>query len=469
VAALPHRFGDRTPIADVRSVHDGLPAGERSGASYRLAGRVMARRGQGKLSFLDLEDRSGRMQLLASEDRLGPELFEAVKEVKLGDVVGVEGEAVASRRGELSLDLTGYQLLAHCQLPLPDLHHGLTDVEARYRQRYLDLLVNPESRTVFQLRARIITALRRHLDEDGFVEVETPILQPLYGGANARPFTTHHNELDRNLYLRIATELYLKRLVVGGLERVYEIGKDFRNEGVSYKHNPEFTMLEWYEAYADNEDAMRRTESLVAFAAQQALGTTVIDVKGQAVDLAPPWARIPLGLAIAEKTGVDPLEGPRDEARLRGRLEADGVDTSRDTSWPGLVDHMLSHYVEPYLVEPTFLTDYPVELSPLARRNPDDPTRVERFEAFCGGMEIANGFSELIDPDDQLARFEEQAELGRAGDADAHPVDHDYVNALRYGLPPTGGVGLGIDRLLMLLTGRDSIREVVLFPALRDR
>ena len=315
----------------------------------------------------------------------------------------------------------------------------------------------------------MITALRRHLDEDGFVEVETPILVPLYGGANARPFTTHHNELDRDLYLRIATELYLKKLVVGGLERVYEMGKDFRNEGVSYKHNPEFTMLEWYEAYADCEDAMRRTESLVSFAAQQALGTTVIDAKGQAVDLAPPWARIPLGLAIAEKTGLDPLEGPRDEARLRGRLEADGVDTSHDTSWPGLVDHMLSHYVEPYLVEPTFLTDYPVELSPLARRNPDDPTRVERFEAFCGGMEIANGFSELIDPDDQLARFEEQAEMGRAGDAAAHPVDHDYVNALRYGLPPTGGVGLGIDRLLMLLTGRDSIREVVLFPALRDR
>ena len=469
MAALPHRFGDRTPIADVRSVHDGLPAGERSGASYRLAGRVMARRGQGKLSFLDLEDRSGRMQLLASEDRLGPELFEAVREVKLGDVVGVEGEAVASRRGELSLDLTGYQLLAHCQLPLPDLHHGLTDVEARYRQRYLDLLVNAgEPHDLPAARARDHRAapasrrgrLRRGRDADP---------RPLYGGANARPFTTHHNELDRDLYLRIATELYLKRLVVGGLERVYEIGKNFRNEGVSYKHNPEFTLLEWYEAYADCEDAMRRTEDLVRFAAQQALGTTVIEAKGQAVDLAPPWARIPLGLAIAEKTGVDPLEGPRDEARLRGRLEADGVDTTHDTSWAALVDHMLSHYVEPYLVEPTFLVDYPVELSPLARRNPDDPTRVERFEAFCGGMEIANGFSELIDPDDQLARFEDQAELGRAGDAEAHPVDHDYVNALRYGLPPTGGVGLGIDRVLMLLTGRDSIREVVLFPALRDR
>jgi len=469
VERLPHRFGDRTPIAEVRAAHEGLAAGESSGATYRLAGRVLGRRGQGKLSFLDLEDRTGRMQLLASADGLGEEAFAGVRDVKLGDVVGVEGEAVASRRGELSLQLTGYTLLAHNQMPLPDLHHGLTDVEARYRQRYLDLLVNPESRAIFELRARIVSAARRFLDERGFIEVETPVLVPLYGGANARPFTTHHNELDRDLYLRIATELYLKRLVVGGLERVYEIGKVFRNEGVSFKHNPEFTMLESYEAFADCEDTMRLTESLVAAAAQAALGTTEVEVRGRRVDLAPPWPRVPLGLAIAERSGIDPLEGPRDEARLRERLQADGVDTSRDTTWPALVDHMLSHYVEPELVEPVFLVDYPVELSPLARRNPDDPSRVERFEAFCGGMEIANGFSELTDPDDQLARFEEQAAAGRAGDAEAHPVDEDYVAALRYGLPPTGGVGVGIDRLVMLLTGRDSIREVVLFPALRDR
>ena len=303
------------------------------------------------------------MQLLASEDRLGPELFEAVREVKLGDVVGVEGEAVASRRGELSLDLTGYQLLAHCQLPLPDLHHGLTDVEARYRQRYLDLLVNPESRTIFQLRARVITALRRHLDEDGFVEVETPTLVPLYGGANARPFTTHHNELDRDLYLRIATELYLKRLVVGGLERVYEIGKNFRNEGVSYKHNPEFTLLEWYEAYADCEDAMRRTEASCG--------------SRRSRPSARPSSRPRARRSISRRPGrasrwASPSPRRRASTRSRGRATRPGCAAgSRPTAWtppttrPGqLVDHMLSHYVEPYLVEPTFLVDYPVELSP---------------------------------------------------------------------------------------------------------
>jgi lysyl-tRNA synthetase class 2 len=469
VQDLPHRFGDRTPIAELRERHDGLAAGEASGQSYRLAGRVLGRRGQGKLTFLDLEDRSGRLQLLASEDVLGSEAYSRVREVKLGDIVGVEGEAVSSRRGELSLQVTAYQLLAECTLPLPDLHHGLTDVESRYRHRYLDLLANPENRAVFETRARVISAARRFLDERGFIEVETPVLVPLYGGAAARPFVTHHNELDRDLYLRIATELYLKRLIVGGMERVYEIGKDFRNEGVSYKHNPEFTMLESYEAYADCEDTMRLTEGLVANAAQQALGTTVVEIKGQRVDLAPPWERKPLGEAIRERTGIDPLEGPRDEARLRAHLAADGVDASRDPNWAALVDHMLSHYVEPHIVAPTFLVDYPVELSPLARRNPDDPSRVERFEAFCGGMEIANGFSELIDPDDQLARFEEQAAAGRAGDVEAHPVDEDYVTALRYGMPPTGGVGVGIDRLTMLLTGRESIREVVLFPALRDR
>jgi lysyl-tRNA synthetase class 2 len=344
----------------------------------------------------------------------------------------------------------------------------VSDVETRYRHRYLDLLANPEVRDDFTLRARMITAGRRYLDEAGFVEVETPVLQPVYGGALARPFTTYHNELERTLYLRIATELYLKRLIVGGLERVYEIGKDFRNEGVSFKHNPEFTMVEWYEAYADFEDGMRRTEGFVAACAQGALGTTRIDVGGTTVDLAPPWRRVRLGEAIAQEAGIDPMQ-ERDPERLRATLLGLGVAAAAgDSTWGELVDRYLSHFVEPRIVEPTFLVDYPFELSPLARPRQDDPTLVERFEAFCGGMEFANGYSELTDPDVQRRRFQEQVSARAAGAEEAHPLDEDYLEALAYGLPPTAGVGVGIDRLAMLLTGRRSIRDVVLFPALRS-
>jgi lysyl-tRNA synthetase class 2 len=466
MVGLPHRFADRSAVADVLAAHDDLEPGASSGARYRLAGRVLGRRGMGKASFLDLEDRSGRIQLMASSDGLGAQ-YEQLLDVNLGDIVGVSGEAVRSRRGELSLQLDSYQLLAPCERPLPDKHHGLADVETRYRQRYLDLLINPEVRAEFELRARAITALRRELDGAGFIEVETPVLQPLYGGANARPFTTHHNELDRDLYLRIATELYLKRLIVGGLERVYEIGKDFRNEGVSFKHNPEFTLLEWYEAYADVDDAMTRTESLVAAAAIAANGTTRVTRDGLEVDLAPPWPRIPLARAIEERSGIDPL-AVRDPDELRRLAVAAGAAAAAgDRTWPQLVDRLLSHFVEPNVTTPVFLVDYPVELSPLARRREDDPSMVERFEAFVLGMEIANGFSELNDADDQLSRFQEQVRNREAGDEDAQPLDEDYVEALRYGMPPTGGVGLGIDRLVMLLSDRRSIRDVILFPALR--
>jgi lysyl-tRNA synthetase class 2 len=466
MVGLPHRFADRSAVADVLAAHDDLEPGASSGARYRLAGRVLGRRGMGKASFLDLEDRSGRIQLMASSDGLGAQ-YEQLLDVNLGDIVGVSGEAVRSRRGELSLQLDSYQLLAPCERPLPDKHHGLADVETRYRQRYLDLLINPEVRAEFELRARAITALRRELDGAGFIEVETPVLQPLYGGANARPFTTHHNELDRDLYLRIATELYLKRLIVGGLERVYEIGKDFRNEGVSFKHNPEFTLLEWYEAYADVDDAMTRTESLVAAAAIAANGTTRVTRDGLEVDLSPPWPRVPLARAIEERSGIDPL-AVRDADELRRLAVAAGAAAAAgDKTWPQLVDRLLSHFVEPNVTTPVFLVDYPVELSPLARRREDDPSMVERFEAFVLGMEIANGFSELNDADDQLSRFQEQVRNREAGDEDAQPLDEDYVEALRYGMPPTGGVGLGIDRLVMLLSDRRSIRDVILFPALR--
>ncbi len=467
-ASLPHRFGDRDLIGALRSAEEGLEAEQSGERVWRVAGRVLGRRGQGGVTFIDLEDVSGRVQLLVELARLGEEAYEVVRTVSIGDLVGVQGTAFRTRRGELSVQVAEWQFLAPCRLPFPDRHHGLQDVEVRHRQRYLDLMTDAEARERFIARARMIASIRRSLDDAGFVEVETPVLQPLYGGAAARPFITHHNQLDRDLYLRVATELYLKRLVVGGLERVYELGKDFRNEGVSHKHNPEFTMLEFYEAYADCEDVMGRTEQLVVAAAEAVCGTTKVTIKDQEVDLAGPWPRITLGAAIEAKTGINPMTLGRDPAPLEAYLKGQGIDTSRDKTWAQLVDHMLSHFVEPTLIAPTFIVDYPVELSPLSRRKPGEDGVVERFEAFCGGMEISNGFTELNDPDDQRARFEEQAEMGRAGDDEAHPVDEDYVTALEYGLPPTGGVGLGIDRLAMLLTGQETIREVVLFPAMRS-
>ncbi len=466
-ASLPHRFGDRDQIGALRTAEEQLEPEQSGERVWRISGRVLGRRGQGGVTFIDLEDVTGRVQLLAELERMGEEAYEVVRSVSIGDLVGVQGTAFRTRRGELSLQVAEWTFLAPCRLPFPDRHHGLQDVEVRHRQRYLDLMTDAEARERFIARARMIASIRRSLDEADFVEVETPVLQPLYGGAAARPFITHHNTLDRDLYLRVATELYLKRLVVGGLEKVYELGKDFRNEGVSHKHNPEFTMLEFYEAYADCEDVMGRTEQLVVAAAQAVCGTTKVTIKGQEVDLAGPWPRITLGAAIEEKTGINPMTLGRDPKPLEDYLKSQGIDTSRDKTWAQLVDHLLSHYVEPTLISPTFIIDYPVELSPLSRRKPGEDGVVERFEAFCGGMEISNGFSELNDPDDQRARFEEQAEMGRAGDDEAHPVDEDYVTALEYGLPPTGGVGLGIDRLAMLLTGQDTIREVVLFPAMR--
>ena len=466
-ASLPHRFGDRDQIGALRTAEEQLEPEQSGDRVWRISGRVLGRRGQGGVTFIDLEDVSGRVQLLAELERMGEEAYEVVRTVSIGDLVGVQGTAFRTRRGELSLQVTEWTFLAPCRLPFPDRHHGLQDVEVRHRQRYLDLMTDAEARERFIARARMIASIRRSLDAADFVEVETPVLQPLYGGAAARPFITHHNTLDRDLYLRVATELYLKRLVVGGLEKVYELGKDFRNEGVSHKHNPEFTMLEFYEAYADCEDVMGRTEQLVVAAARAVCGTTKVTIKGQEVELAGPWPRITLGAAIEEKTGINPMTLGRDPQPLEEYLKSQGIDTSRDKTWAQLVDHLLSHYVEPTLIAPTFIIDYPVELSPLSRRKPGEDGVVERFEAFCGGMEISNGFSELNDPDDQRARFEEQAAMGRAGDDEAHPVDEDYVTALEYGLPPTGGVGLGIDRLAMLLTGQETIREVVLFPAMR--
>jgi lysyl-tRNA synthetase class 2 len=459
VDPFPHAFAGVGPVTRVQEEHAALEPGEETDAAYRVAGRLTARRGHGGAAFLDLTDRSGRIQVHARKDVLGEESFEALTSLDLGDLLGVDGTAFRSRRGELSLRATSWTLLAKSLLPPPDKFHGLEDVETRYRHRELDLIANEDVRELFILRTRVIRAIRRWLDERGFLEVETPVLQPLYGGALAQPFVTHHNALDRDLYLRIADELYLKRLIVGGLERVYEIGKDFRNEGVSFKHNPEFTMLEWYEAYADYADIAQRLEELIAFVA------TEVGYDGP-IDFSPPWRRITLRDAIRERTGVDVLAS-RDRDELVARAREHGIDLDASETWAKLVDHLLSKHVEPELERPTFVIDYPKELSPFAKDHRSEPGLVERFECFAAGMEFANAFTELNDPDEQRARFEQQRADQAAGDEETQPYDEDFVRALEQGMPPTGGIGVGIDRLLMILTGRRSVREVVLFPAMR--
>ena len=455
---LSKRFPDRAEIAAVRAEAEQLEPGGEAAAKHRIAGRVLARREMGKLVFLDLVDRSGRIQLLCPVERTGE------VDVHLGDIVGATGSPAQSRRGEPSLAVDELEVLAKIGAPLPDTFHGLTDVEQRYRKRYLDLLMNEDTRRLFVTRAKIVTAVRAALDDDGFVEVETPILQPRYGGAFAMPFVTRSNELDREMYLRIASELYLKRLIVGGLERVYEIGKDFRNESISFKHNPEFTMLEWYEAYADYRDTMVRIENLVERVTREVTGGTKVTFRGHEVDVKAPWARVSFVEALQEQ-GV----WSRDADELRALLQAKDVDTSKDPTWAKLVDHALTRFVEPNLIQPTIVHDYPVELSPFARATDEDPTIVERFEYYIGGMELGNAFTEINDAGEQAERFAQQQVDRAAGDAEAEEGDPDYVEALSYGMPPTGGLGLGIDRLAMVLTGGDTIRDVILFPALRER
>ena len=458
MSATPKRFPDRDEIVSVRAEADALEVSAEGADERRLAGRVLARRDMGKLVFLDLVDRSGRIQLLCPAARTGE------IDVHLGDVVGAIGKPTKSRRGEPSLIVDELVLLSRIRAPLPDTFHGLTDVEQRYRRRYLDLLMNVEVRSDFLLRSRMVSAIRNHLDGEGFIEVETPILQPRYGGAFAEPFVTHHNALDTDLYLRIATELYLKRLIVGGLEKVYEIGRVFRNEGVSYKHNPEFTMLEWYEAYADYSDTMERFEQLVEAIALEVLGTTRVSYRGHEIDLKAPWRRVKL---------VDQLEEfdlwTKDYDDLKQRLQSRGVDVAQDKTWSQLVDKAITAYVEPRLIEPTFMHDYPIELSPFARLVEGSGDIVERFEGFVGGTEICNAFSELNDSDEQARRFAMQTEEGAGGNVEAEPGDPDYVEALTYGMPPTGGIGFGIDRLAMVFLGKDSVRDVILFPAQRAK
>jgi len=445
-----------------------LPPGEETDEHVWVAGRVMGRRVLGKASFWDLRDGTGRIQLLLSQDALGEERYELLlRDVDLGDFLGAYGRVVRTRRGELSVRVEDYRVLAKALRPLPEKWHGLKDQEARYRQRYLDLLVNEPSRKTFETRSRIVRTMRRFLDERGFLEVETPILQPIYGGTAARPFTTYHNELEQTLYLRIAPELYLKRLLIGGFERVYEIGKNFRNEGISTRHNPEFTMLECYQAYADYNDMMELAEQMI-YAIAQELGLERLSYQEHTIDLTPPWRRLTLREALLEHTGLDIEALPTHEA-LWEAVQRKGLFVDEQPTWGKLVDELVSEYVEPRLIQPTFLLDYPREISPLAKAKPTAPHLVERFEPFIGGLELGNAFSELNDPLDQRERFKQQEEQRRRGDEEAHPLDEDFLLALEYGMPPTGGLGIGVDRLVMLFTDARSIRDVILFPALRPK
>jgi len=461
-------FGARYPVT-----HWAGPLHERlDGASddelkavgpVNLAGRIVALRHHGKTCFAHVMDHTGRIQLYARADQLGDD-FALFTDLDLGDFVGVTGEMMRTRTGELTLAVKAFSFLAKSLRPLPEKWHGLKDVETRYRQRYVDLIVNPDTRRIFLLRSRIIQAVRAFLDARGFVEVETPMMQPIPGGAIARPFKTHHNALDMDLYLRIAPELYLKRLVVGGLERVYEISRVFRNEGVSTRHNPEFTICEFYQAYADYTDLMELTETLFAELARTLLGTMTLTWGEHTVDLTPPWRRVPFFTGLSEALGIT-VTPQTDAASLVRAAAARGLDTDGgpDKIWKDVFEEL----VEPTLVQPTFVVDFPIEHSPLAKRRRDNPRLVDRFEGYIGCRELVNAYSELNDPIDQLARFREQAALAARGDDEAHWLDEDYVRALEYGMPPTAGEGIGIDRLVMLFADQPSIREVILFPHLR--
>ncbi len=477
-AAGEELFPARVPrpldrVAELRARWDAASAEllERERPTARVAGRLVGLRSFGGGAFATLLGDGARLQLWLQKERLGPEVYARFARYEVGDIVWAGGALVRTKRGELSLDVTAFGLLAKAQRPLPEKWHGLADVETRYRQRYLDLLVNPDARAIALARGRTLAALREVLDARGFLEVETPILQPLYGGGYARPFVTHHNAYGDDLYLRISLELYLKRLLVGGLDRVYELGRNFRNEGVDRTHNPEFTMLEAYQAYADYEDMMELSEALVGAAAKRVCGSLVLERDGRKLDLTPPWPRRAMGDLIRDATGIDILQAPTLGAlcdAVRAKPVA-GVDPAKPPSWGKLVDEIFSAAVEPELVSATFVVGYPIALSPLAKRDPDDPRIALRFEAFIGGMEIVNAFTELNDPDEQRARFQEQAELRGRGDDEIPPTDEEFLRALEHGMPPAGGLGLGFGRLVMLLTGASHLREVKLFPHMRSK
>ena len=449
-----------------RQAMDAFTRGETL-VGVKLVGRLIALRDMGKLSFAHIQDCSAKIQLMFRKDAVGADNYAMLlKDFDLGDFIGAEGEMIRTKTGEITLQVARFELLAKTLSPLPEKWHGLKDIETRYRQRYLDLLSNEPVREIFGKRARIVTAMRGYLDEHGFLEVETPVLQPLYGGGAAEPFITHHDKLDQDMYLRIADELYLKRLLVGGYERVYEISKDFRNEGIDFKHNPEFTMMECYQAYGDYTTMMTLVEELYAACALAANGTLQITYQGHAIDLTPPWPRATMRDLILKTCGVD-IYTDTDLPALRQRIAESSLKVEPQPTWGKQVDELFSTFAEPTLIQPTFVMYYPEEISPFAKKKPDNPRFVERFEAFSLNMELGNAFTELNDPLDQYARFVEQTELRKAGDREAHPIDMDFVIAMMHGMPPTGGLGIGVDRMTMLLTDQSSIREVILFPQLR--
>ena len=432
-----------------------------------LAGRIMARRSMGKMIFADIRDSSGKIQLCFRYNLLGEQNFRLLDEIDIGDIVGAEGKLFRTKAGEITLEVSHFTILCKSLRPLPEKWHGLVDTDKRYRQRHLDLISNEETRNIFMSRSKIITAIRNFLDSRGFVEVETPVLQPEAGGAAATPFTTHYQALDNDFYLRIALELHLKRLIVGGFDKVYEIGRAFRNEGISGKHNPEFTLLECYQAYSDYTNMMSLVEEMASYVAQEVLGNTKITINGNIINLAPPWQRVYLRDAIKNYCDID-FEDYPDATSLRSKMEEKGMEVDPNKGRGKLVDELISTFVEPNLIQPTFLIDYPVEMSPLAKRKRGNERLVERFEGFINGMEIANAFTELNDPIDQRERFKQQMRE-RVGDEEVEIADEDFLEALEYGMPPTGGLGIGIDRLVMLLTGQSSIREVILFPQLKTK
>ena len=448
---------------DIKDNFDAL-----EGSEVRIAGRLMSKRGMGKVSFCDLQDKSGRIQLYARKDEMDEEEYNRFKKYDIGDIVGVVGEVFRTQRGEMSVRAKTITLLSKSLRPLPEKYHGLTDKEARYRQRYVDLIINPESKRNFEIRSKFVAFLRRYLDSIGFMEVETPVLSPIAGGANARPFITHHNTLDIDMYMRIATELHLKRLIVGGMERVYEVGRIFRNEGMDTKHNPEFTTCELYQAYTNLDGMMDILEAILAGAAKEILGTYQLQWLGHDIDLTPSWKRVTMADAVKEVTGADfmAIEGDNDAAVALAKsvgVDMDGVDKT----WGNALYETFDQKVEETLIQPTFITMYPVEVSPLAKRSPSDPHLTERYEMFVCGCEMGNAFTELNDPMDQYERFKAQVEKRANGDDEAEMMDEDYVMALEYGLPPTGGLGFGIDRCAMMLCGTDSIRDVILFPTMK--
>ncbi len=467
----PHRYRLTHTTQEAATLFQEQEGSNAEGLEVRVAGRIVALRAMGKAAFLDLRDSSGKIQAYFRKNLLGDEKYQYLHDFDIGDIIGVSGKIFRTRSGEVTIEASDFVMLAKSLQPLPEKWHGLTDVEKRYRQRHLDLISSEEARHIFVIRSRLIAAVRRFLDERGFLEVETPVLLPVAAGAMARPFSTHHHALEQNLYLRIATELYLKRLIIGGLDKVYEIGRIFRNEGVSIKHNPEFTMLESYEAYADYNDVMQMVEQMVYHIAEEVLGSHEVSYGEHIINLSPPWRRVNLRDELLEKCGLDFLDQRyRDLPSLREEVMRLGVEAEENMSWGRLVDKLLSAFVEPTLIQPTFVLDYPVETSPLAKTKPDDPRLVERFECFIGGMEVANAFTELNDPIEQRKRFEEQEELrSLMGDEEVERLDEDFLTAMEHGMPPTGGLGVGIDRLVMVLTNRQSIREVILFPQLRAK